>query len=149
MRIGDAHDARTDLEHLPGTVAQLKDVSDVALDREVLVERADEQLLRIEHDAIVRVLRDGAAGGHRDQPCRTASRHAALDFVAMDQRAAPAPPCRDAIREHPDDAVEALAFQCPVGPGTSHEPEQIVLPPVRRRGFGDDLLGQHVERRIV
>jgi hypothetical protein len=43
VRVGDAHDARPDLEDPPRAVAQLENVAGVALDGEVLVERADEQ----------------------------------------------------------------------------------------------------------
>ena len=50
-----------------GDVAELEDVALQALDREVLVHRADELRLRLEHHLVVGVVRNGAAGGDRGE----------------------------------------------------------------------------------
>ena len=73
---------------LPRGVAELKDVAGVALDGEVFVERADERVLGIEHDAVVGLFGNRAAGRDRQAPRAAPAAHAAVDFVAMDQRAA-------------------------------------------------------------
>ena len=59
-----------------------------ALDGEVLVERADERLLRLEHDPVVGDLGDRAAGGDREHARAAAAADGAVHFVAMQQRAA-------------------------------------------------------------
>ena len=46
LRVGDAHVAAGHLQDPPRRVAQLEDVAGVALDREVLVQRADERVVR-------------------------------------------------------------------------------------------------------
>ena len=46
LRVGDAHGAARDLQDPPRRVAELEDVAGGALDREVLVQRADERLVR-------------------------------------------------------------------------------------------------------
>src|SRR5258708_17709776 len=53
FRVGDADDAAPDLLHLPRRIAELEHVAGVALDREILVERADEGVAWIEDHAIV------------------------------------------------------------------------------------------------
>ncbi len=49
-----------------------------ALDREVLVQRADERVVRLEDDAVVGDLGDRAAGGEREQPRAAPAAHAAV-----------------------------------------------------------------------
>ena len=53
LRVGDAHDAGLDAQDLPGRVAELEDVAAVRLDREVLVERADERAVGLEEHLVV------------------------------------------------------------------------------------------------
>ena len=66
--------------------------------------------------------------------------------VVMDQRAAPAAAGAKALRQHADHGVEIGARQRPIGPGAAEQREELVLAPLARRHFGDDLLRQHVER---
>ena len=61
MRVAYTHRAGDHLRDLPRRVAELKDVAGVALDGEVLVERADERVFGLEHDAIVRNFGNRAA----------------------------------------------------------------------------------------
>ena len=75
MRVGDADGPAGDLENPPRRVAELEDVAGVRLDREVLVQRADERVAGIEHDAVVGDFRDGAAGGEREQPRAAPAAH--------------------------------------------------------------------------
>ena len=73
LRVGDADVAAGHLQDPPRRVPELEDVAGVALDREVLVERADERVVGIEDDAVVGDLGDGAAGRLREQPRAAAS----------------------------------------------------------------------------
>ena len=149
FRIGNADVAAGDLQDEPRRVAELKDVAGAALDREVLVERADERVVRIEDDAIVGDLRDGASRRLREQPRATASAHGAVDLVAVEQGRATAATRREAVGRHSQDAVERLAIEGPVRPRPFHQREELVFRIVAARRLGDDLLRQHVERRVV
>ena len=149
MRIGDADHARADLEDPPRAVPQLEDVAGVALDGEVLVERADLQIVGLEQHAIVGDVGDGAARGERRQPGGSAREQASLHFVAVDERGAPAAACGEAAGQHADDRVEVGAREVAVRPGATDQREQIVLAPLVAGGLGDQLLRQHVERRVV
>ena len=97
-----------------------------ALDGEVLVERADERFVRVEHDAVVGDLRDGAARGLRQQPRAAPAAHRAMDLVAMEQRGAAAAPGREPLGRHGDHRVERRARQLAIGPGPPHQREEIV-----------------------
>ena len=81
LGVGDAHHAAADLQDAPRRVAELEDVAGHALDREVLVQRADERVVGLEHDAVVGDFGNRAAGRDRQharaaaaaQPCRCTS----------------------------------------------------------------------------
>ena len=60
--------AALDPADAPGGVAEQEDVAGHGLDREVLVERADRGLVGLQHDRVVRVVRDRAARGERGEP---------------------------------------------------------------------------------
>ena len=85
LRVLDAHDAarRLDAPDLPRVRAEQEDVARHALDRPVLVHRADERLVRVEHDAVVGDLRDRAAARERRDARRAPSPQRAVDAVAV------------------------------------------------------------------
>ena len=149
MRVGDADRARAHLQHTPRRVAELKDVARHRLDREVLVQGADERVARIDDDPVVRDLGDRAARGLREQPRAAAAAHQAVDFVAMDQRGAAAAPRREAVRRHREHGVEVASLEVAIRPRAAHEREQLVFGVLAAARFGDDLLREHVQRRIV
>ena len=95
-----------DLQNEPRGIAQLKDIARVALDREILIERADERVVRLEDHAIVGNLRDGAARRLREEPCTAASADGGVHLVAMHQGRAPAAAGCKAFRRHLQHAVE-------------------------------------------
>src|SRR5262249_21644045 len=86
VRITNAHGSGHDLRDLPRGVAQLKDVARHALDGEVLVERADERLLRLEDDAVVGHFWNRTARGQRQEPRPTSRTKLAIHFISMDER---------------------------------------------------------------
>ena len=109
MRIADPHHTRANLQHLPRGVAELKHIAGRALDREVLVERADEGLVRIEDDPVVSDFGNRAARGDGQAARAAASAKPRVHFVAMDQRRPAAPLGGEALRRHLHDAFEVLA----------------------------------------
>ena len=133
----------------PRRIAQLKDVARGALDREVLIERADDRVVRIEDDAIIGDLGDGAARRLGEQPRATASANGGVDLVAVHQGRAAAAAGGKALGRHLQHAVERRAIEVAIGPRARHQREEIVFRAVAACGLGDDLLRQHVERRVV
>ena len=131
MRVLDPHHAAFDADDAIALVAELEDVAGHALDREILVHGADEMVLGLEQHLIVGVVRDRAAGRQGGKP-----------------GAAPAAPRGEAFRQHAHHRREILPRQRAVGRGTAHERVELVLVPFARGHFGDDLLGQHVERLL-
>ena len=115
--VAHAHDAVGDLHDLPGMGAEQEDVALEGLDREVLVDRADEDVARLHQHAVVARLRDRAAGGERRKPGAAATAQPPVDAVAMEVRHAPAAPGLDAGRDEIDDLLELLARELPVRPG--------------------------------
>ena len=67
----------------------------------------------------------------------------------MNERAAPSPFRGESVRNHGDDGVEVLALERPIRPGPPHDLEELPLVVIDARAFRDDLLGQHIERRLV
>ena len=74
MRVLDADAALLDAQDAVGDVAELEHVPLQALDREVLVDRADELRLRLEDHLVVGRVGNRAAGGERGQ-ARAAALH--------------------------------------------------------------------------
>src|SRR5580658_438842 len=128
-----------------GHIAQLEDIALQALDREVLVHRADKLRLRFEDDLIVGGVRYGAAGGDGGKPRIAASLDEMVHPVVVYQRAVPAAACAVPFREHADDFVELIAPQFPVGPGAAQQHVESLFVPFARGALGHDLLRQHVE----
>ena len=76
VRILDAHAARLDAPDPVRRVAELEDVAGEALDGEVLVDGADELAGGLEHDVVVGVVGNRAAGGERGRAARRGGRAA-------------------------------------------------------------------------
>ncbi len=146
MRILHAHHAALDADDFVGAVAELEDVAGQALDREILVHRADKMVLGLELHAIIGVVGDRAAIGDGGQPCAAPAAQQMIDAVVMQQRAAPAAPRREAFAQHRDQRVEIGARQRAVRPGAAQQGVKLILRPVLCRDFRDDLLGENIER---
>jgi len=148
MRVLDPHHAAFDADDAIALVAELEDVAGHALDREILVHGADEMVLGLEQHLIIGVVRDRAAGRQRGEPRAAAAAQQMVDAVVVDQRAAAAAAGGEAFRQHAHHRREILPRQRAVGKGTAHERVKLVLVPLARGHFGDDLLGQDVERLL-
>ena len=101
-RVLDPHPARLDPPDAPGGVSQQHDVAGHRLDREVLVQRADQRPLGLEDHVVVGVVGDRAAGGQRGQARPAPPAQAPVHGVPVEQRArtargwsrSPRPACR-------------------------------------------------------
>ena len=72
-----------------------------------------------------------------------------VDLIAMDERAPPAAPGRESVGSHRENRVEVSPRQVAVGPGPADQRVQLILGVFAARRLGDELLRQHVERRVV
>src|SRR5690606_9573728 len=127
--------------------AEQEDVARHRLDGPVLVDRAHEQLVGLEHDPVVAGLGDGAAGGQRGQAGARAGTDLAVDPVDVQPGAPRTPAGADAPAHHVDDLVERGPGQVAVRPGPPQEGVEVVEPvPLVADGgdLGHDLLGQDV-----
>jgi hypothetical protein len=136
-------------EYSPGRVAELEDVALEALDGEVLVNGADECVLRLQDDAEVCIVRDRAAGGDRQHARAAAALDLSIDGVEVYQRATPSSTGREALRQHFNDFVELRPGKVPVGIGSANQLEHVVQVPVFPRSLGYDLLRQHIEGLVA
>ncbi len=143
----DPDGAHLDLGHAPRVGAEQEDVPRGRLDREVLVHRADRHAVRVEHDAVVARLRDGAPAGERRQPGAPPGAQATVHGVVVQVRA-PAPPARlDPPAGQRHHVVEVLARQLGVGGGLpAHGPHRLDVALLGGGHLGHQLLGQHVQR---
>jgi hypothetical protein len=107
MRIGHSDDARADARDLPRHVPELEDVTGEAFDREILVQRSDERVFRLEQHAIVGDFRDRASGGEREQPRGSPGAQRGMYFVAMDQRRATSSSRRKTL-----ETIDTTASKC-------------------------------------
>ena len=149
MRIGDADSAALDTQDAVGLIAELKNISRQAFDGEIFVHAADELIIRLEQNPVIRVVRDRATWRSAPSSVPHAGRATMVDGVMMDQGAPAAPPCGEAFGEHCYDAGKIGFGQIAIGPGAPQQGKKFVLVPVTRRHFGGDLLGQHIERLIL
>ncbi len=147
LRVRHAHRRLLDALDAPRRRAEQEDVACLALHREVLVHRADGDVLRLGDDAVVAHLGDRPAVGDRGEARAAAAADDAVDAVAMDQRRRATGAVAQAVRQHLHDLVEVLARQRRERRGASREREEVVLAPVLARRLGDDLLREDVERR--
>ena len=114
-------------------------------DRPVLVDGADERVVRFCEHSIVAGLGDRPAGGQRRQPRATAGSHLAVDLIPVQIRRDTAPPRRDAVGGQLDDPVEVLAREVGKRRRLAHQLVEVVLTPAVGGALGDDLLREDVQ----
>ena len=146
LRVHDPHLARLDLANEIGGVAELEDVARHALDREVLVERADERVGGLEHHPVVADVGDGPSRRYRRESGAATGPQPAVHPVIVNVGAAPAAPRGEALGEHLHDVVEVLAREVAVGIGAAHELVQRPFVPLFACHRRHELLSQDVER---
>ena len=146
MRILDADPALLHAQDAVGHIAQLEDIALQALDREVLVHRADELRLRLENDLVVGVVGNGAAGGEGGQSRAAPSFDQMVHAVVMNERPVPAAARAVALGEHAQDFIEFGAREIAIRIRPAQQRIQTLLVPFARRDLRDDLLRQHVQR---
>ncbi len=113
MRIFDPHRSALDPQNPIRGVAELEDIALQAFDREVFVHGADQLRFGLQHDAVVGIVRNGAAGGDRGQARALARPQHFVDGVVMDQRAAPSAPGAESFGQHAHALVELRASEIP------------------------------------
>src|SRR5713101_7945397 len=102
----------------------------------------------LRHDEVLRIVGDGATRGNRQEPRTPPTADNAIDLIAMEERAFPPAPSRDAFGEHVDDGVKIVPRQLAIGVRAAHEVVQIVLAPGLARRHRDHLLREEVERPL-
>ena len=147
LRILHPHLARLDAQDAITGIAELEHVAGHALDREILVDAADDDRLRLQQHAVVADVGNGAARLRGDEPRALAPPQLAVHGVAMQIGGALAETGAEAVGQHPHHLVEVLACQRCIRLRAPHQGEQRVLVPLARRHFRHDLLRQHVQRR--
>jgi hypothetical protein len=125
--------------------AEQEDVACHRLDGPVLVDGADERVVRLGQHPVVARLRDGAPRRDRGQPGALPGPQLAVDPVVVQVGAPPAPPGLDAVGHQVHDLVELLPLEAGVVGGPAHEVEQLVGAPLLGGDLGHDLLGGDVE----
>src|SRR5439155_24225064 len=114
--IHDDNFAAADVFDSPRGVPQQEDVAAVALDGEILVERADQgAVLVVGDDAVVGDLGDGPAAGNGGEAGALARLQTAVDAVAVQIGAPAAALRRDPLAHHLQHRFVILARQLAIG----------------------------------
>jgi hypothetical protein len=141
--------AGLDAPDLPRRVAELEDVTGRAVDREVLVDRADLRLLGPLHDGVVVVVGNGAARRDRGEPCRASRLDDAANAVAMQVRTDAAAAIRHAFAEHRHHLLELLVAEVGVRRRVADQRGKLGLGQILGGADRDDLLCEDVERCLA
>src|SRR6185312_6149636 len=146
VRILDPDDAALHAQDPVGRIPELEDVALQTLDREILIHRADELRLRLQHHPVVGVVRNRYEGGNRREPGTAASAKEMVYRVMMNQGTVAPPSRREAFREHAEDGVELTALQITEGVGAADQCKQPLFVPFTRGNLRHDLLSDDVQR---
>ncbi len=144
----DSHHARAKPLHAPAGAPQQEDVPTVHLHREVLVERADLAAVGLGHHRVGEGVGDRAAVHQRSEPRPLPRPEQVVHPIAVQMDAHPPAPLAHALGEHLEDLRVPLPGQVTVGPGPPQQRVQRPLVPGVHRAGSDDLLGEHVQRRL-
>ncbi len=146
VRVRDVDLALLDFLNAIARVAELEHVAGQALEREVLVQRADRQLARQQHDLVVELIGNRAAvRDGRQRGAAPAAQHV-VDAVEVQVRAAPPAVRREAVGDHARDSDEVVEREILVARGVRETLVQILDLPFLHADLSHDLLREHVER---
>jgi hypothetical protein len=109
------------LKDFPGGVAKLKNIASQAFDREVFVDRTDESVARLNHHAIIAVVRNGPAGSQRHQARAAPAAYAMIDLIVMDQGGATSALGAEPFGQHAEDFLKFRESEMTVRIGRAHQ----------------------------
>ena len=121
MSVLHAHDAALDAHDAIGGIAELEDVAGEALDGKILIDRANDMVLRLKQHLKVRIVWDRAAGGDRSEPRPARPRSRPLISSRWIRRSAPTAARGEAVAEHAQHGGKGLTCKLSIRPGTSHQ----------------------------
>ncbi len=146
LRVHDADDARLDAADPPRCRAEQEHVAGHALDRPVLVDGADDGVIRLREDPVVAELRDRTAGGESRDPGTAPATQLPVHLVPVQVRRPAAAAGTDPLGHQLGDLSEVLGRYGREWRRPAHQGQQVVGSPVRGRALGHHLLGQDVQR---
>src|SRR6476661_3667032 len=109
MRILHAYDTTLHAQDAVTRIAELEHVAAHALDRPVLVHRADDLVLGLQQHLVVGIVWDRASRGDRGEAGTAPAAQDTVHRVVVDERAPSPAPAAEAFPEHADHGHELLA----------------------------------------
>ncbi|MCY1413348.1 hypothetical protein D9M71_287780 [compost metagenome] len=146
LSVLDPYSARFNADDAIGAVAELEHIARQALDGKVFVDAADIQAQGFKDHGIVGIVRDGAAAGHGRQLAATPTTQGAGHGVAVQIGTAHALAAVVAFGEHTQQGLVVVVVKVGVRGRLTKLFEQRLFVPFLAADFGNDLLGQHVQR---
>ena len=140
---------RLDPADPPHGAAQEEHVARHRLNRPVLVDRAHESVLRLEHDPEVRDVRDRPAGGHGSEAGTASRPEHAVHAVAVQVSTPAAAPGDDPLADELHDRLEVAGAELAVVRRPAGEAQQLLFAAalgIRCGALGDQLLCENVQR---
>ena len=144
----DDHLAGFHLAYPKGCVAQLEDIAGQAFKGEILAQGPDAMTFRCEDHFVVELIRNHPGIGDRRQTRILARPQAAVDRIQMHIGAAPAALGVVALGQHLDHLIEAFTGKLGVGLGLAAHRVERIQRPLARTHLADNLLCQHIQRRL-
>ena len=129
----------------PRSISEQHNVACLALDREIFVDCPNISAIGLGYNREESIVRNRAAAGDRRQSRSATRSQSAIHFVVMHIRAVTSALRGDALRQHRENFIEALAREISVGIGPLHEREQFVLIPSIIQREADARVGSYVE----
>ncbi|MNI32170.1 hypothetical protein D3C73_860750 [compost metagenome] len=129
------------------SVTQLEDIAGNAFHGKIFIDAANVQALGFEQHAVVGIVGNGAAAGHGGQPTAATGAQCTGHGVAVQERAANTLTSVVAFGEHLQQRLIVLVIESGVGRSPAEHVQQRLFVPFLATDLGDDLLGQHVQRR--
>ena len=120
MRVLDKHTAGFAFypANAPRTVSQQHDVTGVALHREIFIDCADNNSIRLRNYGKQRRFRNSPAAGDGGQPTAAASTQPMIHAIAMEISAVASSPGRNSLGEHFENGIIGLTREITVWVGT-------------------------------